>query len=44
VRELAADRERARRLGAAGTEYVHTHHNRRELAARFVQVVESVLP
>ena len=31
-------------MGAAGIDYVHAHHNRRELAARFVQVVESVLP
>jgi glycosyltransferase involved in cell wall biosynthesis len=41
---LAGDRQRARAMGAAGSEYVQTHYNRRELAARFVQVVESLLP
>jgi glycosyltransferase involved in cell wall biosynthesis len=41
---LADDRDEARRMGTAGIDYVHTHHDRRELAARFVQVVESVLP
>lgn len=44
ITALADDRDEARRMGAAGIDYVHTHHNRRELAARFVQVVESVLP
>jgi len=44
IRALADDRARARRMGSAGIEYVQTHHNRRELAARLVQVVESVLP
>ena len=41
---LADDRDAAARMGAAGVEYVQAHYNRRELAARFVQVVESVLP
>jgi glycosyltransferase involved in cell wall biosynthesis len=41
---LAGDRQRARAMGAAGSEYVQTHYNRRELAARFVHVVESLLP
>jgi glycosyltransferase involved in cell wall biosynthesis len=40
---LADDRAAARTMGAKGVEYVQTNHNRRELAARFVQVVESVL-
>ncbi len=44
ITALADDRDKARRMGAAGIDYVHTHHDRRELAARFVQVVESVLP
>lgn len=44
ITELAGHRKRARRLGAAGIAYVQTHHNRRELSARFVQVVESLLP
>ena len=44
ITELAAHRKRARRLGAAGIAYVQNHHNRRELSARFVQVVESLLP
>jgi glycosyltransferase involved in cell wall biosynthesis len=42
--QLADDRERAHLMGAAGTAYVQTHYNRRELSARFVQVVESLLP
>ncbi len=41
---LAGDRVSAHQMGAAGREYVHTHHDRRELAARVVQVVESLLP
>ncbi len=44
ITALADDRDEARRMGAAGIDYVHAHHDRRELAARFVQVVESVLP
>ena len=44
IRALAGDRDRARHMGAAGPDYVHAHHNRRELSARFVQVVESLLP
>jgi glycosyltransferase involved in cell wall biosynthesis len=39
IQTLASDRDAARRMGAAGVA-----HDRRELAARFVQVVESVLP
>jgi glycosyltransferase involved in cell wall biosynthesis len=41
---LADDRDAARAMGSAGIAYVQAHYNRRELAARFVQVVESVLP
>ncbi len=44
LQTLAGDREAARAMGAAGVAWVHTHHDRRELAARFVQVVESLLP
>ncbi len=44
ITELARHRKRARRLGAAGFAYVQSHHNRRELSTRFVQVVESLLP
>lgn len=44
IRSLAADRPAARAMGNAGVAYVHANHNRRELAARFVSVVESVLP
>ncbi len=44
LQTLANDREAARQMGAAGVAYVYEHHDRRELAARFVQVVESVLP
>ena len=40
---LADDPDAARAMGANGVDYVQTHHSRRELAARFVGVVESVL-
>jgi glycosyltransferase involved in cell wall biosynthesis len=40
---LADDPAAARAMGARGVDYVQTNHNRRELAARFVNVVESVL-
>ncbi len=43
IRQLAADRPAAAAMGAAGVAYVHLHHNRRDLAERFVSVVESVL-
>jgi glycosyltransferase involved in cell wall biosynthesis len=44
LQTLANDRDAACQMGSAGVAYVHEHHDRRELAARFVQVVESILP
>jgi glycosyltransferase involved in cell wall biosynthesis len=42
VRRLAADREAAERMGAAGAAYARERYDRRALAARFVAVVESL--
>jgi len=42
VRRLAADREGAARMGAAGAAYARERYDRRVLAARFVSVVESL--
>ncbi|MGE0028596.1 MAG: glycosyltransferase family 4 protein [Thermoleophilia bacterium] len=42
IRDLAADREGARRMGAQGRAYALEHYDRARLAARFVAVVESV--
>jgi len=41
IAEMAADRDSARRMGAAGASYVQQHYDRAALAKRFVQVVES---
>lgn len=42
IRDLAADREGARRMGEQGRAYALEHYDRARLAARFVAVVESV--
>ncbi len=42
IRGLAADRGRAREMGAAGHRYALEHYDRVALAARFVSVVESL--
>lgn len=42
VEALAADRETAHAMGAAGLDYVRRHYDRADLAARFVSVVESL--
>jgi len=42
VRRLAADRDAAARMGAAGAAYARERYDRRTLAARFVSVVESL--
>jgi len=43
VRRLAADRDGAAAMGAAGAAYVRAHYDRRALAARFVAAVESLV-
>lgn len=42
IRDIAADPERAREMGASGRRYALEHYDRATLAARFVAVVESL--
>ena len=42
IREMAADRNAARRMGENGRRHALEHYDRAALAARFVAVVESL--